>query len=286
MSTSRTANSAVRPGIVAAGRRALGRHRPARPVRVETDVGTLLFQAHDRLMAPTIAERGRWEVEEADRLRDLLHPGMTFVDVGAHVGYMTLLGARAVGPAGRVVAVEPSPANAALLRANLASNGVSNVEVVEAAALDRDGRATLSLSPWNTGDNRAYPVAQDMEQIEVAAVRLDGVLGPDARVDVVKVDTQGTDHRAIRGMYATLAAGTPILLVEFWPHGITEGGDDPLTVLALYGALGFEVRVLGSPGDGLAPAPGEVLAAALGAHSGFCTLELRPWGADQPPSRR
>ena len=187
---------------------------------------------------------GRWEAEESDLLRALLRPGATFVDVGACVGYMTLLGAKAVGPAGRVVAVEPSPANVALLRANVAANGATNVEFLAAAASEHSGSIGLSLSPWNTGDNRAYPVPE-MERVEVAAVRLDDVLRHLERVDVVKVDTQGTDHRAIRGLAATLARCRPVLVVEFWPLGISESGDDPLAVLEEYAALGYEVRVLG-----------------------------------------
>ena len=224
-------------------------------------------------MVPLITESGRWEPEESDQLRVLVAPGMTFVDVGAHVGYMTLLGSHAVGPAGRVVAVEASPANVALLRANVAADGAANVEIVAAAASDGDGRIALSLSPWNTGDNRAYPVPE-MERVEVPAVRLDDVLRDTDRVDVVKVDTQGADHRAIRGMAATLARCRPVLVVEFWPLGIAESGDDPAAVLEEYAALGYEVRVLGD--DGPVPAPQDVIDAALAAHGEFCTVVLRP----------
>ena len=264
----------VRRRITGVARRAHGARRN-RPVRVDSDVGPLLFQAHDKLMAPMIARSGRWEVEEADALRELLQPGMTFLDVGAHVGYMTMLGARAVGPSGRVIAVEAAPANAALLRANIAANGMTNVEVIEAAASDRDGRVVLSQSPWNSGDNRAYAVPE-MTQVEVPAVRLDGVIGPSVRVDVVKVDTQGTDHRAIRGMQALLARSRSVLVVEFWPHGIVEGGDDPMTVLSLYGAMGFDVRFLGQPAEGPAPSPHEMVAEVPLDEGKFRTLVLRP----------
>lgn len=245
-------------------------------VRISTDVGPLLLQAHDQLMTALIPEQGgRWEVPESEQLRAWLRPGMTFLDIGAHVGYMSLLGAAAVGPAGTVIAVEASPPNAALLRANLAANRAANVEVVEAAASDRSGRVELSLSPWNTGDNRAYPVPE-MERVEVPAVRLDDVLGG-RRVDVVKVDTQGTDHRALRGLSATLARWRPPLVVEFWPHGIRESGDDPGAVLAQYAAMCYEVRVLGGREDGPSPSDDEVMGAALSAGGDeFCTLVLRP----------
>ena len=127
-------------------------------VRLDTSVGTLLVAAHDRVMLPLLRDEGWWEDPECDQLRALLTPGMTFVDIGAHVGFMTLLGARAVGPAGRVLSVEAAPSNFALLRANIMNNGLANVEAIPAAALDRTGTVTLSLSEFNTGDHRAYAV--------------------------------------------------------------------------------------------------------------------------------
>lgn len=263
----------ARPFLSRLRRRAAGALPPH--VEVQTDVGPLLFQAHDQLMPGLIAEQGgRWEVAESDLLRRWLRPEMTFVDVGAHVGYMTLLGARAVGPAGWVVAVEASPANAALLRANVAANRVGNVEVLEGAASDRSGRVELSLSPWNSGDNRAYPVPE-MERVEVAAFRLDDVLGG-RQVDVVKVDTQGTDHRVVHGMEATIARWRPRLLVEFWPPSTAELGDDPEAVVAGYAALGYDVRVLGGPDRGPVPAPAAVVATALATPGEWCNLVLTP----------
>ncbi|HET7489958.1 MAG TPA: FkbM family methyltransferase [Acidimicrobiales bacterium] len=254
-----------------------GRRRPALPphVRVDTDVGPLLYPAHDKLMPGLVAEQGgRWEPEESDLLLRWLSPGMTFVDIGAHVGYMTLLGSRAVGPTGAVVAVEASPLNAALLRANVAANRAANVEVVEGAAGDRSGRVELSLSDWNSGDNRAYGVP-GMERVEVDAVRLDDVLRG-RRVDVVKVDTQGTDHRAVAGMEASLRRWRPPLLVEFWPPTIAEQGDDPLAVLAGYRHLGYEVRMLGRPEDAPPPHPQAIVDAALATQGQWCNLVLLP----------
>ena len=85
---------------------------------VETDVGPLLVHADDAVITPIIRARGTWEEELGDQLRSLLRPGMTAVDVGGNIGYVALLMAAAVGPSGRVVAVEPDPRNAHVLRLN------------------------------------------------------------------------------------------------------------------------------------------------------------------------
>lgn len=245
------------------------------PVRLHTSVGPLLVASHDRVMLPLLRDEGWWEDDECDQLRAFLRPGMTFVDVGAHVGFMTLLGARAVGPAGRVLSVEPAPANLALLRANVMVNGLSNVEVLPVAALDRTGTTRLSLSEFNTGDHRAYEVPST-EAVEVVALALDDVIPPDVAVDVVKVDAQGTDHLAILGMRRTLARSHSVLLVEFWPAGITESGADPLDVLRVYRDLGYETRVLGAAEQESPPPPEGVVDDALSTRGGFCSLILRP----------
>lgn len=248
--------------------------RPGPVARVLTDVGALLLPAHDEVMLSYMRQHGRWEQDEADRLRALLRPGMTFVDVGAHVGYMTLLAAGAVGPTGRGFAFEPEPANYRLLMANLANCGIANVGVVPAAAWDRSGRLSLSLCADNTGDHRAYPLA-GRESVEVLAVALDDVLPDDVAVDVVKVDAQATDDIAIRGMERTLARSRPVLVVEFWPDGIAQRGADPREVLEYYRDLDYDLSVLGGPsGAGI----DAIIEAAQSSPTEFCTLVLTPSG--------
>src|SRR2546421_6110753 len=74
------------------------------------------------------------------------------------------------------------------------------------------------------------------------------------RVDVVKIDVQGTDHVAVEGMTRTIERWQPTILVEFWPIGIEEFGHDPLNVLALYRDMGYRIAILEEPAvsDGMA----------------------------------
>ena len=246
--------------------------QPRRAVRVETDVGPLLVPEHDRVIHHVLRETGVWEKEEADALRAMLAPGMTFVDIGAHVGYMSLVAAGAVGPTGRGIALEPAPGNYELLRANLARNGASNVIAIPAAAWKETGPVTFSLDEFNTGDHRAY-ARPGGETLEVQGYALDEAIPEDLRVDVVKVDAQGTDHLALQGMAKTLARSRPVLLVEYWPLGISELGDDPLGVLAIYRDMGFGISVLGAEDPGPLERIVEVAEASPG---GFCNLVLRP----------
>jgi FkbM family methyltransferase len=244
--------------------------QPRRAVRVETDVGPLLLPEHDRVIHHMLRDTGVWEKEEADALRAMLAPGMTFVDIGAHVGYMSLVAAGAVGPTGRGIALEPAPGNFELLQANLARNGASHVVAIPAAAWKETGPVTFSLDEFNTGDHRAY-ARPGGESLEVPAYALDDVIPEDLHIDVVKVDAQGTDHLALQGMAKTLARSRPTLLVEYWPLGISELGDDPLGVLGVYRDMGFAISVLGAGDPGSLEGIVEVAHASAG---GFCNLVL------------
>jgi FkbM family methyltransferase len=250
--------------------------QPRRAVRVQTDVGPLLVSAHDRVIHHVLRDTGVWEKEESDALRAMLARGMTFVDIGAHVGYMSLVAAAAVGPTGRGIALEPAPGNFELLQANLLRNGASGVVAIPAAAWNETGRVPFSLSDVNTGDHRAY-ARPGAETLEVPGYALDDIIPDDLTVDVVKVDAQGTDHLALQGMARTLARCRPSLLVEYWPPGISELGDDPLAVLAVYRDLGFRIGVLGADDPG--PASLErILEVAQASPGSFCNLVLRPSG--------
>ena len=236
------------------------------PVEVATDVGTLLLPADDQVVRPWMAEYGNWEPEEAALLRELTPVGGHVVDLGAHVGYHTLVAAAAVGPTGRVTAVEANPDNAKLLRANVERAGAMHVRVVHAAAWDTPGRVRLNVSDENSGDHR---VGGRARLGGIRAVTVDSLVG-DRRVDVVKSDLQGRDHVALRGMADTIRRWHPVILTEFWPLGIRDVGDDPYAVLDAYRAYGYTVTPLDDvAGD-------DLVKAADAAESTFLTLRLDP----------
>ncbi|WP_156027726.1 FkbM family methyltransferase [Candidatus Solirubrobacter pratensis] len=255
-----------------------GRRRGLPPATdAATDVGRMYLHAEDEVVTPILRDRGGWDSDETEALRNVLRPGATLVDVGANVGYVTLLGARIVGREGRVVAIEPHPDNLRLLRANVARHGLAHVDVVAGAAWDRSGAVKLSACATNTGDHRVGPVLEERPWLEVPALTLDEVLG-DTQVDVLKLDTQATEHVALCGARRVLERCRPVVLTEFWPAGIRELGDDPLDALHLYRELGYRLRVLeASELDAVAD---EELVARVDQRpapfGGFVTLLLEP----------
>jgi FkbM family methyltransferase len=138
----------------------------------------------------------------------LLPAGGVFVDVGAHVGRWSL---RLAGKASRVIAVEPNPATAAVLRAHIALNDVENVDVLEMAAWDSQTRLGLS-DPKGAVTSGSTRVGEDSNGT-VDALPLDDVLFA-VNPDLIKLDVEGADLHALRGMRDTLARCTPALFIE------------------------------------------------------------------------
>jgi FkbM family methyltransferase len=252
---------------------------PSLPPYVDADtaVGRMLLPAGDEVVTKAIVAEGSWEAVESAALMALLRPGATFVDVGAHAGYMTLLGAARVGAGGDVLAVEAHPGNFALLRENIERNGQGQVRAVHAAAWDSSGgMRTVTVSQENSGDHRAFRRADAMDTIEVPSTAIDDLVGDARQIEVVKIDTQGTDHVVVRGMRKTLARCRPVLLVEFWPEGIEEFGDEPGEVLASYRRIGYDIAVLEAPGLRSDSSLESIVQRALACPGAYCTLLLTP----------
>ena len=211
---------------------------------VKSDVGPVLLPRFDRFILPSIRQTGAWEPDEMEYLRRKIQPGMTVLDIGANVGYSALVMARAAGEHGLVVAFEPEPLNFSLLCTNIRRNAALNVLPIHAAVGEVTGSITLQRSPDNSGDHRTAPHPFGIASLEVPLVAIDDLLPADLVVGGVMIDAQGYDHRVIHGMKRSIDQWRPFMLVEFWPLGILENGDDPDEVLEQYRDLNYRLELL------------------------------------------
>ena len=116
----------------------------------------MYLDLRDKGFARPLYEYGVHEPAETDFLAKALQPGMTFIDIGAHVGYYTLPGAAVVGKEGKVIAFEPEPYNLEILTKNGALNELTNLVVEGKGISDSSGPAEIFFSEENYGDHRAY----------------------------------------------------------------------------------------------------------------------------------
>jgi FkbM family methyltransferase len=209
---------------------------PAVPVR-ELEVADMPIQViADKHDLHWYQQRKTHEERQSLLYRFLGDAGFdAFVDVGASVGYVSIIAALAL-PQASGVAIEADPRLARLLRHNLRNNlghGSGRVEVVNAIVGDRDEAATsFSLNPGSTLDNRV--TMPTWEQVRVPALRLDTLLprlGLQGRT-FYKIDTQGYELHVLRGLETTLAQrGDWLIKMEFAPDWLRSQGTDPLDVL-------------------------------------------------------
>ena len=191
---------------------------------------------------------GTYEPETLLAMRSLLPEGGGFVDVGAHCGVMSLFAARCVGPRGRVLAFEPSPREFARLEANLAANVLPQVTTRQAAVADVAGSVTLRMAEagragHNTiGSGFAHDGVAVAALAQVEAATLDAALATFDRCDLVKMDIEGAELRALRGGEAALARLRPALILEVFDRALAGSGDTETALFAWLEAQGYAVR--------------------------------------------
>lgn len=207
---------------------------------------------------------GRHEPETGYQLGRLIQPKMTVLDIGAHVGYYSRRASRIVGDEGRVIAFEPHPRNHAMLKQNVGAN--ANVTLLQVALAEQEGTAELhdylmmSASGSLHYDQNLRDVQEQAQkrsaedfaprfekgfQAQTYTVRTASVddllaeLGIE-RVDVVKMDIEGAEMGALRGMQKTIANSPDLSLVmEYNPMGLKAFDNEPVSALKEIMGMGF-----------------------------------------------
>ena len=193
---------------------------------------------------------GSFEPNEFAFLDRLLRPGMTFIDIGANEGLFSLFAARRVGPAGRVVAVEPSSRERRRLERNVERNRLGNVTVVPHALGGEAGSARLRIAAklhggHNTFGEFVHEGASTVGSEEVPVETLDALgqrlaLG---RVDAVKIDVEGAELKVLNGGRDLLRTARPVLLIEANEEALRRQNAGTAAMVALLRELGYEIRV-------------------------------------------
>ena len=183
-----------------------------------------------------------FEPQESALVRAYLRPAMTVVDVGANVGYYSLMASSLIGKAGHVYAFEPSPYAVNKLRQTIQQNRITNIKVVESALGDEEGMAGIYLSESRENHTPSMVEREGATATPISITTLDAFLERHGiqSVDLLKIDIEGFEPNALRGAQASLAAGRiAAILCEFNEHWLTLNHSSSTELFSTLLSFGF-----------------------------------------------
>ena len=221
-------------------------HALREATRVQLDGYAIYVDPTDHGVSSSIIGSKTYEPHVTNALRRELKPDSVFLDVGCSIGWFALMAA-ALAPKGKVIGIEPNHNNLQFLYRSIVTNGFENIVVFPYAATDKS--ALLQL-----GYDAAYGFVHGLDDASedqfVQGIAVDELVKDEPRIDVVKIDIEGHEPVAFRGMQQTLARHRPVLLSEFHPKLIREhAGGDPEEYFNSLTGLGYSVSVLTAEGE-------------------------------------
>lgn len=194
----------------------------------------------------------RYEPHVTEQVRRVLAPGMYFLDIGANIGYFSLLAANLIGRKGRVLCFEPYQYNVKLLHMNATVNGFENIVIYPFAVADKKGLWAFD----SAGSNGVISEIEEditslMATTLVYSVNLDDVLGEIERLDVIKIDVEGAEYMALSGGQGLLRKFRPTIFSEFSPPAldVVSGVSAEAYLRLLLVDEGYAIAVCDEDGD-------------------------------------
>lgn len=171
----------------------------------------------DKLDSLHLSINGLFEPFQNEIVKKYIKKGDIVLDLGANIGYYSLLLAKLVGEDGKVYSFEPEPSNFALLKKNIKINNYKNIIPINKAVSNKDGKIKLYLNEKDFGMHSTSDFYKDSKSIEVESISLDSFFkDKDKKVDFIKIDIEGAEGKAIKGMQGILKENGNIkILSEF-----------------------------------------------------------------------
>lgn len=209
----------------------------------------LWIHPNDQILSRSIVYDKIWELETTKLIKKIIHEGDVGIDLGANIGYFTILMANLVGTSGKIFSFEPAPQNFEILQKNIKQNHLENVISEQSAIGDIDGKIKLYLSNTNAGWHKVFPTQfVDYEvsdkNIDVKICSLDKEF-IDKKIDFIKMDVEGYEWNAIQGGKKILEENYNIKLIfEFFPMALRANNVKPDAVLTYLLDIGFHIYVI------------------------------------------
>jgi FkbM family methyltransferase len=222
--------------------------KPSGVILTDIQGSKMYLDSRDFGVAPYLLIWGVYEKHETKLFKTIIEKGMVVVDVGANIGYYSLLAARCVGDGGKVFAFEPDPYNYGLLCKNIEVNAYRNIIPLKKGVFSKTGKMMMFLDKRNLGGHSLSEANVNKNasiMIEVTSLD-DHFKDKDYKIDVVKVDVQGSELEVLEGMKNVIDQNEDLkIITEFWPMGIRNSGSSARDFLNRLVESGFDLYQIG-----------------------------------------
>jgi FkbM family methyltransferase len=196
----------------------------------------MFLDSTDEAMCPRLSQQKVWEPDTTKLVEKLLKKDDVVLDIGANIGYYTLIFARL---AKEVFAVEPDPYTFKLLKKNVASNNYKNVELFQAAVTNYTGNCKLYLSNKNRSNNRIYDANENSRVLTVPTIKLDDYFK--GKIDFIKIDVEGAEGMVMSGALNILQNNPDLkIFSEFYPKALAMNAVNAEGYLKILEDQGFK----------------------------------------------
>ena len=207
----------------------------------------LITYETDQVVAAQIERAGFWEPIETCMMRQLVEEGNTVLDIGANIGYYSILFSKVVGDQGEIHSFEPFVDNHKLLFANTIINDCHNVTTYQKAVGALNGKTDLYISEENNGDHQLF-ASDGRVPVTAEVISIDQYFS-DKHIDFIKIDTQGSEFNILKGMQETIKHNRKHLsmMLEFCPNLLQKAGSNVEELISLLVSLDAQAFSINPP---------------------------------------
>jgi len=207
---------------------------------------SFLLNPNDKTQVQIFSEDGKYEKGTVSVLKQLLKPGMTVLNIGANIGYFSVIISKIVGPAGRVFCFEPFPSTAELLKKNVKMNNCNNVEVFTKAISNKSGKDSMWIAPSSVNNFISKKGIPGLEKLDVDVTTVDDFVNEkNLQIDFIFMDAEGSERNAIEGMRNTIIDNKKLeIITEFNPYTFELAGTSGKEFLDVCSEFNFEFYII------------------------------------------
>lgn len=208
---------------------------------VEIDGQKLFLDKEDSLMLSI--KHHEHEQFTVEYFKQIIKKGDIVIDLGANIGYHTLIFAKLVGEVGHVFAFEPDPSNFELLSKNVKENKHENVTLIQKAVSDKNGKIKLYVSKRNLASHRIFDSEEKRESIEIEVITLDEYFKKfEKPIKFIKIDVEGAEGATLLGASRIIKnSKNMVIIIEYFPKWIKKFGMVPEDILKSLIEKGFKL---------------------------------------------